>query len=464
MDENTSNLTVQLILAIAGCIALLIGLFGGGVKAKEIEVPKISASARIFSILVGAVLIGIAIRLPNPPQTPEPPTATSIPATEPQSPQITATLPAPGDAPTDVFTKTPTKFPMDTPSPTTEITPTEEPFKQFTPPGKWSDFFCQTNEDCLAADVNADGKADLIAFVRNTQAGSGYADVWVSLSYGNGIEAASKWSDFFCQTDEVCTAADVNGDGQADLIAFVRNTQSETGYADVWVSVSNGTGFETPSKWSDFFCQTNEVCTAADVNGDGKADLIAFVRDTQSEPSRHDVWVGLSTGTAFESPTKWNDFFCLENELCTAADVNGDGTADLIAFVRDTQWEPGRYDVYVGLSTGTAFARAIKWSDFFCKESELCTAADVDGDGKADLIVFVLDTQSEPDRYDVYVGLSTGTAFTRADKWSDFFCKESELCTTADINGDHKADLIAFVRDTQLEPGYADVWVSLEVK
>ncbi|RPJ26876.1 MAG: hypothetical protein EHM33_09970 [Chloroflexi bacterium] len=88
-------MTPQNILTIAGSIALLIGLFGGGVKAKEIEIPKISIWARIFSSVVGVVLIGIAIRLPNPLPSVEPPTSTPISIAEPaptQSQIIAASL------------------------------------------------------------------------------------------------------------------------------------------------------------------------------------------------------------------------------------------------------------------------------------------------------------------------------------------------------------------------------------
>ena len=42
-------MTLPIVLAIAGSIALLIGLFGGGVKAKEIEGPKLSIGPRILS-------------------------------------------------------------------------------------------------------------------------------------------------------------------------------------------------------------------------------------------------------------------------------------------------------------------------------------------------------------------------------------------------------------------------------
>jgi hypothetical protein len=64
--------TLQIVLAIAGCIALLVGLFGGGVKAKEIEVPKISPVSRISSILIGIVMIGAATWLSFPSFLPSP--------------------------------------------------------------------------------------------------------------------------------------------------------------------------------------------------------------------------------------------------------------------------------------------------------------------------------------------------------------------------------------------------------
>ena len=81
--ENTQNLNLQIVLAITGCIALLIGLFGGGVKAKEIEIPKIRVGPRILSSLVGIALIGIAIRLPNLMQQAGQPTAPPVPTTNP---------------------------------------------------------------------------------------------------------------------------------------------------------------------------------------------------------------------------------------------------------------------------------------------------------------------------------------------------------------------------------------------
>lgn len=82
-----------------GGIALLVALFGGGIKAKEIEIPPIPVSARILSGITGIILIGIAVRLSNPaalaPAVPSPVVSTATaqaPAVILQQ-EVSATLP-----------------------------------------------------------------------------------------------------------------------------------------------------------------------------------------------------------------------------------------------------------------------------------------------------------------------------------------------------------------------------------
>jgi hypothetical protein len=117
------NLDLQIVLAIAGSIALLIGLFGGGVKAKEIEIPKIRVWPRILSGMVGVALIGTAIRLPSMAPAPEQPT-TMLPPVE---------APTPTEVPTDTPTDTPSNTPTNTPTDTLTATPTDRPTAKSTP-------------------------------------------------------------------------------------------------------------------------------------------------------------------------------------------------------------------------------------------------------------------------------------------------------------------------------------------
>jgi hypothetical protein len=50
----------------------------------------------------------------------------------------------------------------------------------------------------------------------------GDSDVWIARSWGNTFGAGERWADYFCTLDETCAVGDVTGDGRDDVIAFVR--------------------------------------------------------------------------------------------------------------------------------------------------------------------------------------------------------------------------------------------------
>lgn len=52
---------VSAIIAIIGGIALLVGVFGGGIEAKEIKIPPIHAIFRVIAFAVGVILILVAV-------------------------------------------------------------------------------------------------------------------------------------------------------------------------------------------------------------------------------------------------------------------------------------------------------------------------------------------------------------------------------------------------------------------
>jgi hypothetical protein len=57
---------LPLVIGIAGCMALLAGLFGGGLRVRDIEIPTISKTSRGFSSIVGVGLIVAGIWLSRP--------------------------------------------------------------------------------------------------------------------------------------------------------------------------------------------------------------------------------------------------------------------------------------------------------------------------------------------------------------------------------------------------------------
>jgi hypothetical protein len=86
-------MSISVVFAIAGVIALLFGIVGGGIKAKEIEVPILPVNVRIATIIIGIILIGFTfwLEMNNKAQTAqvsEPSQNTSLESPEELAPKI----------------------------------------------------------------------------------------------------------------------------------------------------------------------------------------------------------------------------------------------------------------------------------------------------------------------------------------------------------------------------------------
>ena len=215
----------------------------------------------------------------------------------------------------------------------------------------------------------------------------------------------------------------------------------ELGLAGSFVAGPNGGGWDS---------QTVYPRQLADVNGDGRADIVGF--------GAAGVYASLSTGDGrFASPTlalnafgtdqsagNWNSGTVYPRQL---ADVNGDGRADIVGF--------GAAGVYVALATSAggfgstslalaAFGSDISAGGWTSGESYPRLLGDVNGDGRADVVGFGSDR--------VWVALATADgnfsapapsiqAFTSdptAGGWTSNDLYPREL---ADVNGDFKADM-----------------------
>jgi FG-GAP-like repeat len=125
-------------------------------------------------------------------------------------------------------------------------------------------------------------------------------------------------------------AADLTGDGYADFVT------TYPGHQQIAVTVSDGSGrLSPPPLWlftppcAGSRCPVEEF---ADVNGDGRKDLVSFAHGERDQPGFADVWVNLSlprpsspeTGGRLEVAQLWTANFCDASQTCTVADVNGD--------------------------------------------------------------------------------------------------------------------------------------------
>ncbi len=386
-------------------------------------------------------------------------------------------------------------------------------------------------------DMNHDGLPDLID--SENQATNGVADVFMNgqqkywkvyLNTGVGFSPTSiQWNlPAVLDNEEYSVSAafhqviDMNGDGLPDLVD-TENHATE-GILDVFMNgqqkywkvyLNNGSGFNpTAVQWNIPAVLDNDEYriayffhTVIDMNGDGKPDLIDS--ENQATNGESDVFMNgnqkywkvyLNTGSGFSpTATQWNMPAVLDSEdyvvgssFHTVADMNGDGKPDLV----DSENEATNNgpDVFLNgqqkywkvyLNNGNGFnATAVQWnippvldSEEYMVSAALHVVVDFDGDGKPDLIDS--ENQATNGEADVFfngqqkywkVYLNNGAGFNQtALQWNIPATLDTEeyevsavLHAVIDMNGDLKPDLV----DTENEAtnGEADVFFNGQQK
>ncbi len=276
--------------------------------------------------------------------------------------------------------------------------------------------------------------------------GGGFLPV-ADLAAGS-FTANQGWGD---ETRYPRTSADVNGDGRMDLVGFGASSAG-AGFQGVQVALSEGVTCAAAQPWTNgefgvdsniWIDQQQTPRFLLDVNADGLSDLIGYGSDG--------VRVGLSTGTGFDT-SSWNHgqpyrpFQLVDWDPNLYPRTIGDVNGDQL--VDMVGFKDG---VQVAVSaSGTSFSALTSWlqGDFSYKYNwDSFTpriVADVNGDARADVIGF--------NRDGVEVALSTGTSFTKSgwDQSYKYFGYnqgwEPSLYPRmmADVNGDGLADIIGF--------------------
>ena len=255
------------------------------------------------------------------------------------------------------------------------------------------------NYGIATGDFDRDGKNDVAV---NDRASG------VVVYHGNGDGALQTAALHPVKAGEFLTG-DLNGDGVPDLL----------GQSEVLLGVGDGTFRDGPA--AGF---VDQIVALADLNGDGKLDLV--LRSTANGGiGPVSIMLGQGDGTfrsAHSQPASGNAF---DIKL---ADIDGNGKLDLVVSLHSS------FNVLLGNGDGT-FQNPINLQ-LPGTSSSLFAAADLNGDGKADLAV----ATSAPNLL-IYLGRGNGTF----QDPTTIAMGNARFLAAGDFNGDGKPDLLAGV-------------------
>jgi len=273
--------------------------------------------------------------------------------------------------------------------------------------------------------------------------------------------------------------ADLNGDGRPDLIVFQVDDEPEQNrgrYRVGWTMDGDG---EVTGGWGpwldvpDWFSWDNQGSdiTVADLDGDGRPELIVFQIDNQMGPNRGVYRIGWKLDETGEVTGGWGpwidvpDWFPWYNQGAgvAVADLGGTGHTDLVVFQVDggEAANAGYYRVGRRLDGNGAVAGGWgPWTavpDWFFWENQGAgiAVADLDGDGRPELLVFAVDNPAGENRALYQIGWEVAPTGEVTQGWSPwtavpdwtFWENEGAGVALADLDGSGRPELVLSLVD-----------------
>jgi hypothetical protein len=263
------------------------------------------------------------------------------------------------------------------------------------------------------ADLNRDGKPDILEAVDSScESCAGALGVLLGNGAGNFAPAVLYGSGGYGTV--ALAVGDFNGDGKLDVaVANPCGVEGDcSGQGTIGVLLGNGDGSFQPavSYGSGGVGLTINSLAVADVNGDGIPDLlVANSNCINGDGCKHGtigVLLGNGDGT-FQTPLLF-DTGAYDTPSVAVADLNGDGIPDLVAVnfcstKRCHNTGSGSVSIMQGNGDGSFQAPTIYSSDGYWGAFSPAIA-DVNGDGKPDVIVVNLEGEGKP-TFDGSVGV-----------------------------------------------------------
>jgi hypothetical protein len=294
------------------------------------------------------------------------------------------------------------------------------------------------------ADIDGNGQPDILGLV-STDFGGVATQGYVSTRLQGPAGAFAMPTRFGVGTEPAnLVVADVNGDGRPDLV--VANAQDQT--VSVRMADPARPGFFLPALVLVTPGRTPLDVAVGDVNGDGKADIVV------AASGANNVMVFLQGATTGNFVGTFTFPVGGDPQAVTVADLDGDGTLDIaVATTANT----------------VSVLRQILFSPTLIAQSAVdyptgvqpvaIKAADLNGDGKLDLLTANYGATLSPGTQGLSVLIQGATAGTFLPPVHYTTGYRSAALAVGDLNGDGKLDVAVADAGLPGDPGSVTVFL-----